>query len=298
MKINSNYWLREIVAYYLSLQPYFYSYLQVARNTGSVAAGRITLVCHLYLKLLPGISRKIALIYDQTFSFASTVSSVVISILIKYTAHYKYYLIIGIGIYMMGIGLMLRYRNTDSSTAQVVWTQIVVGIGGGMINVPAQLAVQVSSLHQEVGATTALFLTIVSIGGAIGSAISGAVWSYNIQHKLIEYLPENAKGYVKEILGSAVFAQTFAMGTPERIAIIKAYDETMNILLIIAVCVCVPMLPMALLMKNFKLDQVDQHVKGTVVGSPPEALEYGTGGQVSEASGITRDVIGQGQANK
>lgn len=45
-KVNSNCQLREIVAYYLSLQPYFYSYLQVARNTNSVAAGRITLVRH------------------------------------------------------------------------------------------------------------------------------------------------------------------------------------------------------------------------------------------------------------
>lgn len=198
-----------------------------------------------------------------------------ISLLIKYTAHYKYYLITGICIYMMGIGLMLRYRNSDSSTAQVVCTQIIVGIGGGMINVPAQLGVQASSLHQEVGAATALFLTIVSIGGAIGSAISGAVWSYNIQHKLMDYLPENTKGDVMEIVGSAVFAQTFAMGTLERIAIIKAYDETMKILLIIAVCVCLPMLPMALLMKNFKLDQVDQRVEGTAIGFSPKTLEKG-----------------------
>lgn len=136
-----------------------------------------------------------------------------------------------------------------------------------MTNVPAQLGVQASSLHQEVGAATALFLTIVSIGGAVGSAISGAVWSYSIQHKLMEYLPESAKGNLKEIFGSAVYAQTYAMGTPERIAIVKAYDETMRTLLIVAVCVCIPMLPMGMLMRNYKLDQVDQHVKGTVIGS-------------------------------
>lgn len=192
---------------------------------------------------------------------------------------------------MAGIGLMIRYRSSNSSTTQVVWTQIIVGIGGGMVNVPAQLGVQASSLHQEVGAATALFLTIVSIGGAIGSAISGAVWSYNIEHKLMEYLPETAKADVKEIVGSAVLAQTFAMGTPERIAIIKAYDETMKILLIIAVCVCIPMFPMALLMKNFKLDQVDQRVKGTVIGTPPE-LEQG-----SEVDGNTRNP-GQRQSPK
>lgn len=186
---------------------------------------------------------------------------------------------------MMGIGLMLRYRNSDASTVQVVWAQIIVGVGGGMTNVPAQLGVQASSLHQEVGAATALFLTIVSIGGAVGSAISGAVWSYNIQHKLMTYLPENAKGDLKEIFGSAVHAQTYAMGTPERIAIIRAYDETMNILIIIAICVCIPMLPMGLLMKNYKLDQVDQHLKGTIIGSGPKPTPRGFGSETEEING-------------
>ncbi|KAH8150444.1 uncharacterized protein LAJ45_05657 [Morchella importuna] len=233
------------MAYYLSLQPYFYSYLQVARNTGSVAAGRITL----------------------TFSFASTASSIVVSLFIKYTRHYKYFMIAGICIYVLGIGLMLRYRNADANTAQIVMTQVVVGIGGGMLNVPAQLGVQASSLHQEVGAATAIFLTIVSLGGAVGSAVSGAIWTYNIQKKLSLYLPESAKGDVKSIFSSAVVAQTYAMGTPERVAIVRAYDETMRILLIIAVCVCIPMLPLGILMENHKLDQIDQGVSGVVIGS-------------------------------
>lgn len=233
------------MAYYLSLQPYFYSYLMVARNTGSVAAGHITL----------------------TFSFAATVSSVIISLVIKYTKHYKYYMIGGILIYMLGIGLMLRYRNIGSSDAQVIWTQIIVGIGGGMLNVPAQLGVQAASLHQEVAAATALFLTIVSIGGAVGSAVSGAIWSHNIQNKLMLYLPEAAKVNMTMIYGSAVMATSYPMGSPERAAIIRSYDETMRILLIVAVCVCIPMLPAGLCMTNYKLDEVDQRVEGVVFGS-------------------------------
>lgn len=233
------------VAYYLSLQPYFYSYLMVARNTGSVAAGHITL----------------------TFSFAATVSSIVISLVIKYTKHYKYYMIGGILIYMLGVGLMLRYRNIDSSNAQVIWTQIIVGIGGGMLNVPAQLGVQAASLHQEVAAATALFLTIVSIGGAVGSAVSGAIWSHNIQNKLMLYLPEAAKVNMTMIYGSAVMATSYPIGSPERTAIIRSYDETMRILLVVAVCVCIPMLPAGLCMANYKLDKVDQRVEGVVFGS-------------------------------
>jgi len=91
----------------------------VARNTGSVAAGHMTL----------------------TFSFASTISSVCISLVIKYTKYYKYYMIGGILINMLEVGLILRYRNINSSNAQVIWTQIIVGISGGMLNIPTQLGV-------------------------------------------------------------------------------------------------------------------------------------------------------------
>ena len=151
---------------------------------------------------------------------------------------------------------MIRYRAQGSSISQIVGTQIAVGIGGGMLNVPAQLGVQASATHQEVAAVTAIFLTIVEIGGAVGSAISGAVWTANIPKKLALYLPDNAKGDALKIFGSLPVATAYAMNSPERIAINRAYQETMNILLIISICVAAPLIPLSLLMRNYKLDQV------------------------------------------
>ena len=125
-----------------------------------------------------------------------------------------------------------------------------------MLNVPAQLAVQATVDHQDVAAATAIFLTIVEIGGAVGAAISGAVWTANLPKKLEAYLPASAKGEALTIFGSIVTAQSYKMGTPERIAINRAYQETLNILLIIAACLAAPMIPLSLCMKNYKLDQV------------------------------------------
>lgn len=192
----------------------------------------------------------------QTFSFTSTVTAVCISIVIKYTHHYKYYITAGAAIYLMGVGLMIRYRVQGSSTSQIVGTQIAVGIGGGMLNVPAQLGVQASVGHGDVAAATAIYLTIVEIGGAVGAAISGAVWTANIPKKLELYLPTDAKGDALKIFGSLVVAESYPLGSPERIAIDRAYQETMNVLLIIAVCLAIPLIPLSLLMKNYKLDQV------------------------------------------
>ena len=231
--------------FYTSIQPYFSSYLQVVQGDSVTAAGHIV----------------------NTFSFSSTVTAVLISLVIKYTRHYKYYITAGGCIYLLGVGLMIRYRVLGASTGQIVGTQIAVGIGGGMVNVPAQLGVQASVAHTDVAAATAIFLTVVEVGGAVGSAISGAVWTGNLLPKLQRYLPPAAQADASMIFGNLTIAKSYAEGSPERIAIDRSYQETMDILLIIAACLAVPLLPLSLVMKNYRLDTLDQKVKGKVIGS-------------------------------
>ncbi|KAI0013915.1 siderophore iron transporter mirC [Xylariaceae sp. FL0662B] len=239
------------MVFYLSVQPYFYSYLLVVQNQSVTAAGHIT----------------------QTFSFTSTVTAVIISLIIKYTRHYKLYVFAGSLIYIMGVGLMIRYRTEGASVGSLVGTQIAVGIGGGMLAVPAQLGVQASASHQHVGAATAVFLTLVEIGGAVGSAVSGAVWTRLLPAKLATYLPPDAQPDAKKIFGDVVTATSYAVGSPERVAINRSYQETMHVLLVIAICCCVPVVVLSLVMKNYKLDEIEQQAKGNVVGGGAAAAQ-------------------------
>ena len=244
--------------FYTSIQPYFSSYLQVVQSNSITAAGHIV----------------------NVFSFSATVSSIVISLVIKYTRRYKYCITAGACIYLLGVGLMVRYRVQGSSTAQIVGTQIVIGIGGGMVNVPAQLGIQASVAHTDVAAATAIFLTIVEIGGAVGSAISGAVWTGHLLPKLQQYLPPAAQADASLIFGNLTVAKSYPQGSLEKIAIDRSYQETMNILLIIACCLAMPLLPLSLVMRNFRLDAMDQKVKGKVIGSD-RATDTGDGGSKS-----------------
>ena len=230
--------------FYTSIQPYFYSYLQVVQNDSITAAGHIV----------------------QTFTFTSTVTAICISVIIKYTCHYKYYITAGACIYLMGIGLMIRYRSPGSSTGQIVGTQIAVGVGGGMLNVPAQLGVQAAVSHSDVASATAIFLTILELGGAVGNSISGAVWTANLPAKLTKFLPRDAQSDAALIFGNLTIAKSYVRGSPERLAIERSYQETMDILLIIAACLSVPLIPLSLLMRNYKLDSIDQKVTGKVIG--------------------------------
>ena len=237
--------------FYTSIQPYFSSYLQVVHSFSVTAAGHVT----------------------QTFSFTSTIASIVVGLMIKYTRHYKYFITAGASIYLLGVGLMIRYRVQSSSLAQIVGTQIAVGIGGGMVNVPAQLGVQASVSHSDVAAATAIFLTSVEIGGAVGSAISGVIWTGNLLQKLKQYLPPAAQGNASMIYGNLTIARSYLDGSPERIAIDRAYQETMDTLLIVAACLCVPVLLLSFLMRNYRLDHQDQRVKGTVIGADRHEAE-------------------------
>lgn len=140
-----------------------------------------------------------------------------------------------------------------------------------MLNVPAQLGVQASANHQEVAAATAIFLTFLEIGGAVGSAISGAIWTASVPKKLAMYLPPETKDQAMEIYSNIALASTgWPMGSPTRIAINRAYQETMTNILTVAACVAVPVILLSFLMENYKLDEMEQHVKGVVIGTVQE----------------------------
>jgi MFS family permease len=224
------------VAFYFSVQPYFYSYLQVVQGYDVATAGRVT----------------------QTFAFTSTIAAFAVSILIKYTRRYRIFVIAGCVVYIIGMVLMIVTRHEGSTPAQILVTQVVVGIGGGLLNVPVQLGVQASASHQEVAAATAMFLTSMEMGGAVGAALSGAVWTYNIPRKLRLYLPEENKGDADAIFGKITKALSYPLGSPVRVAINQAYQETFKKLLILALIAVVPLIPLSLAMEDYKLDKVIQ----------------------------------------
>lgn len=224
------------MAFYFSVQPYLYSYLQVVQGFDVATAGRVT----------------------QTFAFTSTIAAFGVSILIKYTGRYRAFVSMGCVIYIFGLLLMFLYRQEGNSAIQILGTQIIVGAGGGLLNVPVQLGVQASANHQEVAAATAMFLTAMEMGGAVGAAVSGAVWANFIPKKLHLYLPEENKADAAEIFGKLTKALSYPLGSPVRIAINRAYQETIDRLLFLALIVTVPLIPLSLLMVNYKLDKVSE----------------------------------------
>jgi hypothetical protein len=81
------------------------------------------------------------------------------------------------------------------SSVELVWTQILQGIGGGIASSAVQVGAQASVTHKDVAITTALVLLLTEIGGSVGGAIganhafcscfhsdSFFSWRYMVQH--------------------------------------------------------------------------------------------------------------------
>lgn len=76
-----------------------------------------------------------------------------------------------------GVGMMIHSRGTDGSDVELVFTQILQGLGGGLAAISSQVGAQAAVPHADVAITTALVLLLTEIGGAVGNACGG----YRIQ---------------------------------------------------------------------------------------------------------------------
>jgi len=234
--------------FYIAVMPYFYSYLLVALNLPVSRAGPIT----------------------QTFSFASTIAALTASVLIRrarVAPRPRPYILSGAALYSFAVLLLLQTRKLTASVATLFMAQGFLGAGAGLMHVATQLAVQAScgSHHAHVGVATAAFLTIAEVGAAVGSAVSGAVWSRLVPAKLVAYLPDAAKGQAGKIYSSVVVACSYEWGSPERQAIARAYQETITVLLWIALGLCVPLGLVAWAVKDERAAECGE-VTGLVVG--------------------------------
>lgn len=66
---------------------------------------------------------------------------------------------------------MIHTRGEQSSDAEIVWAQLLQGIGSAFASTASQVGVQASVPHVDVATITAVVCLWSGIGGACGNAI-------------------------------------------------------------------------------------------------------------------------------
>ncbi|KAK8143819.1 hypothetical protein G3M48_006699 [Beauveria asiatica] len=223
------------LSYYL-WQPYFYSFLVVVN----------------------GLSPKAATNIMTSQAVAAAVAGLAAAFVVKFTGNCKWVVVTGTLVKLIGGGLMMRYSNLDATLAQIVISQVIAGGGSGMISIVAQTAAQSVARHQDVANVTMLYETARAIGGAIGNAIAGSIWTKLLLAKLESHLPRASESSAIGIRDSLTVATSFAMGSPERAAISQSYTEVMRILLIASIAFLALSFLASLAIENVNLKAIDQ----------------------------------------
>ncbi|TFK23755.1 ferrichrome-type siderophore transporter [Coprinopsis marcescibilis] len=199
--------------------------------------------------------------FMQTQTVALTVFGITGGVLLRYFGRYKWVLTAGLAIRLVGAGLMIHSRGANASDAEVVWSQILQGIGGGFAAVASQVGAQASVPHIDVATLTALVLLITEIGGAIGTAIAGAIWTSLMPDQLAKHLPFLDEATRTQLYGSLYVAAAEPRGSPIREGVILAYDHVMLRLTIAATIFAIPPLILSFFMPNWHLGDTQNAVE-------------------------------------
>jgi hypothetical protein len=228
------------IAYYC-WNYYFTSYLQVVYNTSLASAGYISSI----------------------FDIISGVELFAVGLLISYTGHFKWVLMWGVPLYMLGVGLMIYFRNPGFDLGYIIMCQVFIALGGGVIIIGEQVAVMAAAQHDDVAALLALLGLFGTIGGSIGGSISGAIWTNTLPGMLQSMLPEATVGQWQEIYDDLAVQLSYPMGSPTRVALQYAYAATQKRMLIAGTAIMALGLLFMMIIRDINVKKFQQ-TKGLV----------------------------------
>ncbi|KAB5566406.1 siderochrome-iron transporter [Coniochaeta sp. 2T2.1] len=202
---------------------------------------------------------------SSLYSFVSVITGFLLGLIVFKVRRLKMFIIAGTMLFMVAFGLLIRYRGSPSSAGRsgVIGAEVLLGIAGGMFPYPAQASLQVGLKHEHLAVMTGVYLATYNIGSALGNAVSGAIWTQVLPFALEQRLASiNSTLAVSAYGDPFLAASTYPVGTPERTAIIDAYQHTQRLLCIAGICLCVPLIAFAFVLRNPKLNDQQNLVEG------------------------------------
>ncbi|KAI5309458.1 hypothetical protein KEM55_003187, partial [Ascosphaera atra] len=228
------------VTYYL-WQSYFSSFLQVVTNLSLTDASYVGNV------YMVGMS-----IFDIPAGWA-----------IRWTGRFKWVaLYCGIPFEILGVGLMIYFRQPGVNIGYVVMCQIFIAFAAGVDMMAERVAVMAAVSHQYVAAGLAIQGMANNIGQSIGSTASAAIWSSVFPSKLAEYFPNAGQGELDKIYGSLDVQQRYRVGTPERLAIDRAYGDAQKYMAIAGTAVLAISVASIVMWRDIRIKDVDGRKTG------------------------------------
>jgi len=158
------------------------------------------------------------------------VSSIVSGQIITRTGRYKAWPIAGTAIAALGLWMLSSLDETTGSGVAALH-MLVLGLGLGMVMQVLVLAVQNSVSYDQLGVATSGATLFRSIGGSLGTAVLGAIFSGRLSSELSDKLPASGSGAVG---GGVNPAEIGRLPTPIHDAYISSFTDALHVVFLVA----------------------------------------------------------------
>ena len=145
----------------------------------------------LFLQVVKGMSPTRSGLQLTPMMAGLLVTSITAGRTISRFGRYRPFPIVGTAVMIVGMVLLARL-NVHSSTTTAALDMLVLGLGLGMVMQVLVLAVQNAVEFRVMGVATSGSILFRQVGGSIGLAIFGAIFSNSLHSKLAAYLPPGA----------------------------------------------------------------------------------------------------------
>ncbi|KAK6215854.1 hypothetical protein LQW54_004034 [Pestalotiopsis sp. IQ-011] len=195
----------------------------------------------------------------NVYTMGSTFWAIVFGLFLRYYGRLKWPAVFfGVPMTILGVGLMIHFRQPDVNIGFVVMCLIFIAFGGGTLVICEQMTVMAVSKHTDIPAVLAMEGMVAAMGQSIGSTIAAAMWTGIFPKKLAEFLPAESLPDLTDIYGSIDVQSSYAVGTPTRIAIENAYGATQRLMLIAATCLYSITWASTFMWENINVKEINQ----------------------------------------
>ncbi|KAF2791558.1 MFS general substrate transporter [Melanomma pulvis-pyrius CBS 109.77] len=217
------------------------------------------------LQVVQGLDVAHASYVVQTYTVTSFIFTIFGGAVISYTGRYKpVTLYVAIPFSILGVSLMIHFRQPGLNVGYIVMSQIFMAFGNGIIVITAEIAILAICEKQQYFAVGLAVLSMFSnIGNAIGFTISAAIWQDILPKKLALYLPAEDLPNLAIIYGDIVTQLSYPVGSPTRLAIQHAYGDAQKYLFTAGTAVWVIGFVSTLVWRNIDVTGIKQ-TKGHV----------------------------------
>ncbi|KAJ5166736.1 Siderochrome iron transporter 2 [Penicillium canariense] len=201
----------------------------------------------------------------QIYNVGSCFWSPILGLIIWWVRRFKYIVLcFGVPLMLLGSGLMIYFRGGDHGIGYIIMCQIFIAFAGGTIVIGEDMAVMAAGGREGTPMMLALIGLFSSIGGAIGYAVSAAIYNNVFVEALASHLPDNLKANATTIYMDGIGVQdTYAVGSPLRDACIYAWGHAQRMNCIASTCILVLLIPSIAVWKNYDVGKKQN--KGTML---------------------------------